>query len=217
MLQIIGADFVPIWPYVNTSLLIGIGQRYHVVVEANPQGNSTINPVPDDGNFWIRTWVAENCGQVGTTGYERTGILRYNEASKSDPTSKEWSDIAKRCSDETYSSLKPKLPWNVSSAVNGEDGEQFNVTLNSTAKPFPLALFSLESASASGFTPLQINYSDPTFFHLNNFTGTWPKEWVIVPENYTSSDWVSGTAVSILPCYFALDLDELILKPCRFI
>ena len=35
-LQIIGADFVPIEPYYNTSVLIGIGQRYHVIVEADP-------------------------------------------------------------------------------------------------------------------------------------------------------------------------------------
>lgn len=189
-LKIIGADFVPIEPYYNTSVLIGIGQRYHVIIEADPVGGIA-NPLPKDGNFWIRTWVADNCGTPGgSTGYEQTGILRYDNTSTSDPTSKPWTNISKRCSDETYSSLKPKYPWFVGRAVNGNDGEEFDVTFNGTAKPFLLAKFSLEPPSASGFIPLQINYSDPIFFHLDNFTGTWPKEWVVVPENYTSTDWV---------------------------
>jgi FtsP/CotA-like multicopper oxidase with cupredoxin domain len=215
-LQIIGADFVPIEPYYNTSVLIGIGQRYHVIVEADPVAGAT-NPLPDDGNFWIRTCVAEGCGNNGRTDYEQTGILRYDNISTSDPTSNPWANISKRCSDETYSSLKPMHPWFVGKAANGNGGEEFDVTLNSTAKPYPLAEFSLEPASASGFTPLQINYSDPIFFHLDNFTGKWPKEWIVVPENYTSTDWVSRTAASILTCYFVINLEELILRPCRSI
>lgn len=210
-LQIIGADFVPIEPYYNTSVLIGIGQRYHVIVEADPVAGLT-NPLPDDGNFWIRTWVADNCGtKPGSTGYEQTGILRYNITSTSNPISKPWTNISKQCSDETYSSLKPKLPWFVGQASNGNDGEEFDVTLNQDAKPYPLATFSLEPASASGFTPLQINYSDPIFFHLDNFAGTWPKDWVFVPENYTSTDWVSHTAASGLNFQFVISLEEPML------
>lgn len=69
-LQIIGADFVPIEPYYNTSVLIGIGQRYHIIVEADPVADVS-NPLPKDGNFWIRTWVADDCGtKPGSTGYE---------------------------------------------------------------------------------------------------------------------------------------------------
>ena len=121
---------------------------------------------------------------------------RHDNTSTSDPTSEPWNNISKRCSDETYSSLKPMRPWFVGQAVNGNDGEEFDVTLNTSAIPYPLGIFSLEPASASGFTPLQINYSDPIFFHLDNVTGTWPKKWVVVPENYTSTDWVCRPAVS---------------------
>ena len=112
-LQIIGADFVPIEPYYNTTLLIGIGQRYHVVVEADP--------VREDGNYWIRTWVANGCGRPGQGDhYERTGILRYDNDSTSDPKSNPWTDaVSFACSDETYTSLKPKLPWFVGQAKNG--------------------------------------------------------------------------------------------------
>ena len=34
MLQIIGSDFLPIKPYYADSVLVGVGQRYHIVVEA---------------------------------------------------------------------------------------------------------------------------------------------------------------------------------------
>ena len=211
-LQIVGADFVPIEPYFNTSVLIGIGQRYHVVVEARPDAGLT-NPLPCEDNFWIRTWVADDCGtSKGSCGYEKTGILRYSNTSTSDPTSKKWPNISKRCSDETYSSLKPKRPWFVGGAANGEDGEQFNVTGSfGPIRPYPLGIFSLEPAVSSGFTPLQINYSDPIFFHLNNFTGDWPKPWVVVPEDYTSNDWVRRTTAFKLANSIVINLEDLIL------
>ena len=198
-LKIIGADFVPIEPYYNTTLLIGIGQRYNVIVEADPVAGDK-NPLQHDGNYWIRTWVAKNCGTQGTGKYyEQTGILRYDNTSTSNPNSTQWPISSYRCSDETYSSLKPKLPWFVGNASNGDDGQEFDVTraprpYNITK--FPLARFSLEPQVASNFTPLQINYSNPIFLNLDDFTDPWPDSWVVVPENYISTDWVSLSATS---------------------
>ncbi|KAI3396978.1 hypothetical protein diail_11378 [Diaporthe ilicicola] len=196
VLQVIDSDFVPIEPYYTTSVLIGIGQRYRVIVEARPDDDDDgSNPVPADGNFWIRTWGADNCSQPGKPGYERTGILRYDATSTSDPTSSQWPNIPFACSDEPYTSLKPKRPWFVGPAANTEDGEQFNVESNVTKlqpgdKPFPLAQFSLSPETSSSFTPLQINYSHPIIQKLDNFSGNWPKQWVVIPENFNSSSWV---------------------------
>lgn len=222
-LQIVTADFVPIEPYFNTSVLIGIGQRYNVIVEANPLGGDS-NPVPDDGNFWIRTWVADRCGiKPGGPGYEKTGILRYDHDSPALPTSQPWAKISKACSDETYTSLRPKIPWSVGKAANAkfdDFGEQFNVTLNTTAKntpPFahyPLAAFSLQRSgnAPTDFTPLQIDYSDPTLMHLGESSDKFPSKWVVIPEDYTEKEWVwltfqylTGATVLItflgLPCF----------------
>jgi len=194
-LQIITADFVPIEPYFNTSVLIGIGQRYNVIVEANSLAGDD-NPIPDDGNFWIRTYVADQCGiKPGDPGYERTGILRYDNTSKATPKSLPWTKISKKCSDETYASLKPKLPWYVGEAANGA-GEHFNVKFNLTAKKqpdfkdYPLATFSLQPSSDSLFRPLQINYSNPVSMHLGESRDTYPERWVVVPEDYTEDQWV---------------------------
>jgi hypothetical protein len=200
-LQIISADFVPIEPYFNTSVLIGIGQRYNVIVEANPLAGND-NPIPDDGNFWIRTYIANNCGMVpGNESYEQTGILRYDNTSTSTPTSLPWKNISKNCSDETYSSLKPKVPWYIGPAANAKNcedcgGEQLNVTLDQDAKKekkfehYPLATFSLQRFGDTLFTPLQINYSNPILMHLGESKDKYPPSWVVIPETYTEDQWV---------------------------
>lgn len=193
-LQVISSDFVPIEPYFNTSLLIGIGQRYNVIVEARPDAGPE-NPIPADGNFWIRTWTADGCEvDTGTANYERNGIVRYDPASSSDPTSEPWPNIAFKCSDEAASSLVPKLPWYVGEEANGDDGERFSLHFNRTGNTtiFPLARFAFDIKDSTTFNPLQINYSDPIFLHLDDFSGNWPSQWAVVPESYTSQDWVSG-------------------------
>jgi hypothetical protein len=194
ILTIAGADFVPIVPYHNTSVLIGIGQRYQLVVEAAPKASGDDKP-PADGNFWMRTWIAPDCfhgSEQGIHGYEKAGILRYDNTSTSFPTSKPWANISHACSDETYSSLHPILEWQVGKASNGRDGENRAVKANFTGPPtapFPVAKFSFSKPGDPAFIPLRIDYSDPIFLSLN-YTGTWPESWVVLPENYSSTDWV---------------------------
>lgn len=174
----------------NTSVLVGIGQRYHVIVEAKP--NSTENPLPQDGNYWISTWRAE-CFRFPSASkdYERSGILRYG-SSDALPTTKPWKGNALNCSDETYTSLKPVVPWNVPQVPAndplGRVGENLTVQRQpGQGKIFPLASFSM---GGDDFAPLQIEYGNPTFLKLK-YTGEWNPLWVVFPENYTNTDWVS--------------------------
>ena len=191
-LQIVGADFVPIHPYQNTSVLVGIGQRYHVIVTAQP--NSTESPLDPNGNYWIRTWKADCFGFNSTqasNGYEKSGILRYG-SSQAQPNTTEWSDISHACSDETYGSLCPYLPWAVGKPpVNDEVGgvgENFTVQgAPKGANFFPLARISM---GGDTFNPLMVEYGDPTFLHLN-YTGKWNPLSVVIPEDYENNDWVS--------------------------
>jgi Multicopper oxidase len=186
-LQIVSSDFVPIHEYTNTSVLVGIGQRYNVIVTADQPNR--------DENFWIRTWKA-NCFQFNqdkaSAGYETTGILRYGD-SQALPKSQAWDPVSKACSDETYTSLKPILPWSVSrtpaNVISHMVGEEFTVQLRQGHPEtiFPLAAFSM---GGDDFNPLHIDYENPTFLHLNN-TGKWNPAWVVIPENFTSKDWVS--------------------------
>jgi hypothetical protein len=187
---------VPIQPYKNQSILVAIGQRYDVIVEATPQLTPDTGPLADDGNYWIRTQVAP-CfkNSLGTDGYEKTGILRYNSSSTAYPTSQPWNKVPTDCRDEDYEKLVPILQWEVKDPVNGQPGDKgqiFDVWFNNNKSEanltYPLALWSV--ADNKLFSPLRVNYSDPTFFHLDN-TGPWDNSWNIVPENFTNNDWVS--------------------------
>jgi FtsP/CotA-like multicopper oxidase with cupredoxin domain len=50
VLSVASADFVRIYPYLTHSIFVGIGQRYNVIIEANPIGRNN-----DRQDFWIRT------------------------------------------------------------------------------------------------------------------------------------------------------------------
>ena len=198
LLQVVSADFVPILPYRNTSILVGIGQRYNVIVEANPLDVSS--KLDDFGNYWIRTEVAE-CFQFkgGDKGYAQTGILRYNASSKRDPTTQRWNNILLNCSDETYTSLSPVLPWIVGPPKNIQQnsqspkyGQTFDVGLTpNRGQDYPLAVFSLDS-KPKRMAPMRVDYSNPIFLHLN------PKDpeplkyplWRVEPEDLKDNDWV---------------------------
>ena len=109
ILQVVGADFVPIKPYYTESILVGIGQRYHVVVEARPSDD--LIPV-EDQNYWIRNEVAHNCGRIDQPN-PLIGIIRYNSGSNKTPTTKKYI-YDTTCADEPLASLVPVVPWKVS-------------------------------------------------------------------------------------------------------
>ena len=197
-LTIVSADFVPILPYTKSSVLVGIGQRYNVIVEANPLSYEDGTELPTDGNYWIRTYIApcrypiNSChapGKIASCNYERTGILRYNSTSTASPTTLPWKNIAFTCSDEDPTKLKPVYQWIVGEPINALDGQDFSLSLNTTHPPnYPLAKWTLSSED-EGFSPIRVDYKNPTFLNLNH-TGEWDPLWRIIPEDYNSTDWV---------------------------
>ena len=202
ILTIVSADFVPILPYKKTSVLVGIGQRYNVIVEANPLSYDDSTELPTDGNYWIRTYIAP-CGLslnkcnapvgIASCNYERTGILRYNRTSTASPTTLPWDNITLTCSDEDLTKLKPIYPWIVGEPINtlhGQDyGQDFGVAFDQEARPkYPLAQWTLSNDS-EGFSPIRVDYENPTFLNLDH-TGNWNPLFRIVPEDYNSTDWV---------------------------
>jgi Multicopper oxidase len=213
VLSVASADFVPIHPYPTHSILVGIGQRYNVIVEANPTG-----PNSDLQDFWIRTGVA-NCFGLNPKflidGYDQSGILTYRKGAPETPSSTRWEDISySECSDEPAKSLVPIVPWVVGPAANGipvgGTGEERDVyeDLNGLPTPngtYPLAFFSLERPEHDTFNPLRVDYESPMFFHLNESLSTmWPAPWVVIPENFNETDWVC-----IMLAYFSVDANSL--------
>jgi hypothetical protein len=207
-LTVVTADFVPIQPYSTHAILVGIGQRYNLIVEANPIG-------PDnDGrkDFWIRTGIAKcflhytQNQQYYIEGYNVTGILTYRDGAPETPSSTPWTDISLDCKDEPSENLVPIVPWLVGPAANSipasnSTGEERDVTLNGTAAEnpnytYPLALFSLELPDHTQFNPLRVDYDNPMFFQLNQpLTHQWPTPSVVIPENLKETDWVRNIEI----------------------
>ncbi|KAK3313245.1 multicopper oxidase-domain-containing protein [Apodospora peruviana] len=124
---IIGNDFVPVRPYVTNSVVVAIGQRYEIVVDASA------NTWPS-GNYWIRTIPADGCNRF-KTGYfnskssppttpldGRTGILHYDTSVNSS-----WSALPNTttavtrfdCGDvDLQKSLRPVIPWEIQRPLN---------------------------------------------------------------------------------------------------
>ena len=115
-MQVVGSDFVPIKPYRTNHVLVGIGQRYHVLVEAT-------RPLADS-NYWIRMTVANNCSGYNpkiSPPKEEIGILRYednkHEFCEDEPTTNA-SIFKNSCADEPYDKLVPILPWKIGKPSN---------------------------------------------------------------------------------------------------
>ena len=108
-MQVIGIDFVPIKPYITNHVLVGIGQRYHVAIEAT-------RPLPDI-NYWIRMTVAQGCSGFPPKPDDKIGILRYDENNSNEPktTSNKFDPV---CADEPYDKLIPFFPWKIGKPAN---------------------------------------------------------------------------------------------------
>ena len=190
-LTVTSNDFVPIHNYTTNWLLVGIGQRYNVVVWAD-QGRTR------EENFWIRLQVA-SCFRKDHNnyreGYDHAGILTYTPKSIQRPTTNAWSDISFRCADEPMERLHPIHPWIVGDPKNPYVNEEQQVTrrpatgLNANAS-WPLSLISFEPQKSKDWNPLRINFGDPIFLRLDEFNRTWPNHWVVIPQTYNETDWV---------------------------
>ncbi|KKY23553.1 putative multicopper oxidase [Phaeomoniella chlamydospora] len=193
-LTVIGSDFVSIHPYVTNSIRVGIGQRYHVVVEANPLNDK--RPASEQ-NYWIRTIPATGCFNFGNQVVDnRTGILFYADSNhKTLPTTTQ-AAFSINCADEPYDKLVPIVPWKVGPPSNQEDPSSFEVGLSIPNETFPNNLPPAGDVTRweLGSQPLWLNFSDPTILHVNQGTRanptTFQAQLVVVPESVASNAWV---------------------------
>ncbi|ROV98061.1 hypothetical protein VMCG_07032 [Cytospora schulzeri] len=111
-LIVIANDLVPIVPYTTESVLVTMGQRYDVIVEANAA----------PGNYWLRAgWISACAMNLNPDGM--TGIVRYDNSSTADPTSSSTVTTTATCGDEPYESLVPHLALDVGRVTNMADEE----------------------------------------------------------------------------------------------
>ncbi|KAL8709877.1 MAG: hypothetical protein Q9220_005493 [cf. Caloplaca sp. 1 TL-2023] len=188
---VMSSDFVPIHPYVTDHVVIGIGQRYNVVVEALPK-NPDGTPNHSEA-FWMRTIPAPGCANFQPAGVpdERQGIVYYKKGSTAYPFTQNGTyDV--NCRDEPYVKLRPIIPWqvpapaNIQPAINDELFEVGGVNpVPGQGHPLPSDLF---FRWAIGPRNLYLNYSEPTIMNLNN--KQWNPDYVVIPKDYPEGSWV---------------------------
>ncbi|KAE8441574.1 laccase, multicopper oxidase, benzenediol:oxygen oxidorectuctase [Mollisiaceae sp. DMI_Dod_QoI] len=179
-LTVIGMDLVPLVPYETDSVVISMGQRYDLIVEANAATN----------DYWMRAGWITACS-TNDNPENITGIVRYDSTSTADPTTTSDVTIGSNCGDESLASLVPYLAMNVGnySEINQGDlsfaiGSYFTWTINSSS--------------------LYMNWSDPTIIRIFNNESIWPTDYNVVPLSAdTDNEWtvyviqdLSGTGLN---------------------
>ncbi|PWY89169.1 multicopper oxidase [Aspergillus heteromorphus CBS 117.55] len=106
ILRVIGTDLVPVVPYTTDHIQIGIGQRYHVVLETN-----ATHPPSLKTGYWIRAEPADGCHNFETYPDTRQGILWYGPGNHAPiPTTNSF-QYNNTCSDEL--TAVPIVNWTI--------------------------------------------------------------------------------------------------------
>lgn len=164
-LTVIANDLVPIVPYTADSVLLTMGQRYDVIVEANAT----------PGDYWLRgAWVDACMTNGNSNGI--TGIVRYDNTSTADPTSTSTVTTASSCNDEPFSSLVPHVAMDVGT-ITQTASESLNFKFDTYFK------WTLNDSS------LLLDWASPTLTRVINGSLTFPTDYNVVSVNGTSSDW----------------------------
>ncbi|ETI23255.1 hypothetical protein G647_05054 [Cladophialophora carrionii CBS 160.54] len=190
-IQVVGADFVPIVPYMTDHVVVGIGQRYHIIVTANPMDGY------DDASYWIRTIPAAGCSPKAMQSIDnRTGIIIYK---KKDPVDYPRT-FSIECRDEPYGKLVPVLNWTVGSPSNIAANSEFDIGFDN------ITAGSLWPASIQ--KPRWNMYSDTMWLNFSNITlsqnlnakqNEFNSHSVVVKQDSAEDAWVyfllSGTGI----------------------
>ncbi|KAK2018046.1 hypothetical protein LZ32DRAFT_625258 [Colletotrichum eremochloae] len=119
---VVAADFVPIKPYTASIINVAIGQRYDIIIKANPTDTDTA-----ETDYWIH---ARDCSKGGAPS--NLGILRYDPKSTNIPHTPPVDDrhVCYGCLDEKAKYLVPIVSRTVDAPVNADyQDELFKVHL----------------------------------------------------------------------------------------
>jgi FtsP/CotA-like multicopper oxidase with cupredoxin domain len=161
--QVVAMDLVPIVPYTTDNLLVAIGQRYDIIVNAN---------ATNGGDFWLRAVWQTSCGS-NLNAAKSLGIVRYNASSTADPTTTPATTYASACTDEPLASLVPYYAMNATAST-----------------PTSIAISSVAGSWEINGGTLQLNWSDPTILMDYQNESIFPTDYNVFPLP-TANVWVS--------------------------
>lgn len=165
-LEVIANDLVPIVPYNTTTLSIGMGERYDVIVTAKDLTS---------GDFWLRSITQTSCSSNDAAD-DIKGIIRYSNSSTADPTTSAYS-YTDSCLDEDASSLIPYLAIDAAASDEVSINDLGMQTINDTT------LWTMNS------TVFRTKWENPTLLQVAEGNDTWTnaQEVIQLPE---ADEWV---------------------------
>ena len=160
-LTVIANDLVPIVPYETKSVLINIGQRYDIIVEASAE----------PGDYWLRGGWQSECS-ANQNPDNITGIVRYDAESTALPTTTGIT-VSDNCGDEPSASLVPYLALDVGSHDTIIE-EDIGIAIQG------YLLWTINSSS------LYLNWSEPTNMRVYNRENIFPTDYNILSVEASS-------------------------------
>ena len=152
--QVIANDLVPIVPYTTDNLLMGIGQRYDIVVEANQAVS----------NYWLRAIWQTTCSQNDNAN-NILGIVRYKGADTTTTPTTTSGTFPDTCGDEPLASLVPHVPLDVG-ATDSENELDLGVNFSAQAVTWTI-----------NTTSLLLDWEDPTELQILNGDSVFPTDY----------------------------------------
>ncbi|KAF2841786.1 multicopper oxidase [Patellaria atrata CBS 101060] len=147
---VVAADFVPIVPYETDSVVLGVGQRYDVIIHADQP----------KGNYWLRVGTGGGlCDGPNAQAENIRGIFSYVGAEEGEPTSE--GTLPSGCYDEVI------IPY-VKSTVPKGDIEELELTFNGTGANGPLVQWFINDSQ------MKINWERPTLQYVVDGTEEFP-------------------------------------------
>ena len=139
------------------SVLVNIGQRYDIIVEANAATD----------NYWLRAGWISACA-TNDNPSNMTGIVRYDSTSTADPTTTGIT-VGTYCGDEPAASLVPHLSLSIGNYTDSDVNEEALSFLASNA-----FTWTINSSS------LYLNWSNPTTLRIFNNETIFPTDYNVV-------------------------------------
>lgn len=180
MMQVMTSDFIPIKPYYTEWLLIAIGQRYDVVINANQTA----------GNYWFRANVATDC--LSANKNNARAIWSYDTITAGTPTSNSYTQPSV-CTEPTNLAPYWKQPVPTGSFAN----KPMNVNFT-RAKLYEngdtLTVWAINTSS------INVAWENPTISYLMDGNTSYPNKLNVVPTvnegawNYWLIQAVQGLA-----------------------
>ncbi|KAK5129223.1 hypothetical protein LTR08_003747 [Meristemomyces frigidus] len=165
-LTVIASDFVPIVPYTATSVSIGMGQRYDIIVTADQASVAT--------DFWLRATPDSFCSD-NSNGAEIKGIVHYGDSTGT-PSTTGYTIVESDCVGEALASLVPYLSLDASSDATVSNDDEATVSV-------------LTGKWYVGSTSMNVTWSDPTALSIVNNETDWTTDNAVI-ECPTEDEWV---------------------------